>query len=118
VPKLGGGKEELRITQYERRFGDDRRNTRSRIFCPWFDFGRNIGGVCDVHRAEIKAIKERKHKMKKYKVIGERTEYYEIEISAESEDEAHLIADGIGLERWEELNGTSFRIDKESTEEV
>jgi|688.fasta_scaffold270800_2 hypothetical protein len=56
--------------------------------------------------------------MKKYKVIGERTEYYEIEISAESADEAHLIADGIGLERWEELNGTSFRIDKESTEEV
>jgi hypothetical protein len=56
--------------------------------------------------------------MKKYKIIGERTEYYEIEISAESEDEAHLIADGIGLERWEELGGTSFRIDKESTEEV
>jgi hypothetical protein len=56
--------------------------------------------------------------MKKYKVIGERTEYYQIEINAESEKEAHLIADGIGLEKWEELDGTSFRIDEESTEEV
>jgi len=63
-------------------------------------------------------MKEREHIMKKYKIIGERTEYYQIEINAESEKEAHLIADGIGLERWEELNGTSFRIDEESTEEV
>jgi len=56
--------------------------------------------------------------MKKYKIIGERTEYYQIEINAENEKEAHLIADGIGLEKWEELEGTSFRIDEESTEEI
>ena len=62
--------------------------------------------------------KKGKHIMKKYKIIGERTEYYQIEINAENEKEAHLIADGIGLEKWEELDGTSFRIDEESTEEV
>ncbi len=118
MPKLGGGKEESKITQYERRFGDDRRSSRSRLLRPRFNLGRDLGGFRYVYRPEVKTIKERKRTMKKYKVIGERTEYYEIEISAESEDEAHLIADGIGLERWEELDGTSFRIDKESTEEV
>lgn len=56
--------------------------------------------------------------MKKWKVIGERVEYYQIEISAETAEEAELIADGIGSEKWEELDGVSFRIDKESTEEV
>ena len=56
--------------------------------------------------------------MKKYKIIGERTEYYQIEINAESENEANLIADSIGLEKWEQLDGTSFRIDEENTEEI
>jgi hypothetical protein len=100
VRRRGGGKEESKTTQYERRFGDDRGNPRRRLLRPRLNLGRDLNGVCNVYRAEIKTIKERKHKMKKYKVIGERTEYYEIEISAESEDEAHLIADGIGLERW------------------
>jgi hypothetical protein len=61
VPRRGEGKEESKTTQYERRFGDDRRNTRSRLLRPWFDFGRDLGGFRNVYRAEIKTIKERKH---------------------------------------------------------
>jgi len=60
VPKRGEGKEESKITPYERRFGDDRRNTRSRLLRPRINLGRDLGCVCDVYRAEIKTIKERK----------------------------------------------------------
>jgi hypothetical protein len=61
VPKLGGGKEGSKTTQYERRFGDDRRSSRRSLLRPWFDFGRDLGCVCDVYRSEIKTIKEREH---------------------------------------------------------
>ena len=43
----------------------DCRGSRSRILRPWFDFGRDIGCVCNVYRAEIKTIKERERTMKK-----------------------------------------------------
>ena len=62
--RRGGGQEGLKITQYERRFGDDRRSSRKRIFRPWVDYGWNLGCVCDVYRAEIKTNKERKYAMK------------------------------------------------------
>ena len=64
VPRLGGGQEGLRITQSERRCGDDCRSPRSRIFCPWFDFGRDIGGVRNVHRTEVKTNKRKGYTMK------------------------------------------------------
>ena len=53
VPRRGGEKGDSKTTQYERRFGDDRRSSRSRLLCPRFDNWRDIGGVCDVHRSEI-----------------------------------------------------------------
>ena len=55
----------MKTTQYERRFGDDRGSSRRRLLRPWVDYGWNLGCVCDVYRAEIKTIKERKHIMKK-----------------------------------------------------
>ena len=62
MPKHGEGKEELKITQYERRFGDDRRSSRCRLLRPWFDFGRDIGGFCYVHRSEISLSLSSPHK--------------------------------------------------------
>ncbi len=53
VPKRGEGKEESKIIPYERRCGDDRRNPRRSLLRPWFDFGRDLGGVCYVYRSEI-----------------------------------------------------------------
>jgi hypothetical protein len=54
--------------------------------------------------------------MKKYRVIAERVEYYQAEVMADSEEEANILANQLNC--WEEIDGSSFRIDKESTEEV
>ena len=46
------------------RIKNDRRNTRRRLLRPRFDFGRDIGCVCNVYRAEIKNNKRKEYTMK------------------------------------------------------
>ena len=94
MPKRGGGKEESKTTQYERRFGDDRRNTRRRLLRPWFDFGRDLGGVCYVCRSEIKTNKRKEHTMKKYKVSA----IINLHFHARSMEEAERIAGDMDYE--------------------